>query len=83
MTLRYSFWGIDVENMGKKEINALFRSHDESHLFPINGRFNATDRAIRKLQKLKREGNFVADKGFEYATQLDHMISEIVNSNCN
>ena len=75
----YSFWGINVEKMNKKEINALFRSHDESHLFPINGRFNAIERAIRKLQKLNREGNSVAVGGFEYATQLDHMISEIVN----
>ena len=79
MNQQFSFWGISVEDMSKKEINALFRSHDESHLFPINGRFNVTKRAIRKLQKLSREGNFVADGGFEYATQLDHMISEIVN----
>lgn len=59
-------------------INALFRRQDESHLFPIRGRFNATERAIRRLQRLAREGAVIAP-GLEYALALDAEISAIVN----
>lgn len=59
-------------------INALFRRQDESHLFPIRGRFNATERAIRRLQRLAREGA-VIEPGLEYALALEAEISAIVN----
>lgn len=59
-------------------INALFRRQDESHLFPIRGRFNATERAIRRLRRLAREG-LVIEPGLEYALALDAEISAIVN----
>lgn len=59
-------------------INALFRRQDESHLFPIRGRFNATERAIRRLRRLAREGA-VIEPGLEYALALDAEISAIVN----
>ena len=44
-----------VQDMSIRQINALFRARDESHLFPVNNRFNATERAIRRLQRLRRE----------------------------
>ena len=56
-------------------INRLFRRQDESHLWPIRNRFNATERAIRRL---RREGYDGA--GLEYAYALDSEISRIVNS---
>jgi hypothetical protein len=59
-------------------INRLFRKMDESHLYPINGRFNATDAAIRRLQRLQRDGLVIED-GLEYALALDAEISRIVN----
>jgi nitroreductase len=59
-------------------INALFRRQDESHLFPIRGRFNATERAIRRLRRLAREG-LVLVPGLEYALALDAEISALVN----
>ena len=59
-------------------INALFRRQDESHLYPIRGRFDATERAIRRLRRLAREG-LALEPGLEYALALDAEISAIVN----
>lgn len=60
------------------EINRLFRRQDESHLWPINGRFDATERAIRRLRRLAREGACI-EPGLEYALALDAELSAIVN----
>ena len=59
-------------------MNRLFRRQDESHLFPIRGRFNATERAIRRIRDARRDG-LVIDDGLEYAYALDAEISRIVN----
>lgn len=61
-----------------KEINRLFRAQDESHLFPINNRFNATERAIRKAREFQRHSGAVY--GLEYALLLEDMLSDIVNN---
>lgn len=61
-----------------KAINKLFREQDESHLFPIRGRFNVTERAIRKAREYMRESDAVY--GYEYALLLDGIISDIVNN---
>jgi len=59
-------------------INRLFRRQDESHLWPINGRFDATERAIRRVRRLARDGACI-EPGLEYALALDSEISAIVN----
>ena len=67
--MAYLFYNKDVTDMSIREINKLFREHDESHLFPICGEFNATERAIRRLRKfLRRHGS---SGGIEYACMLD------------
>ena len=33
-----------------RAINTLYRAQDESHLWPVRGRFNVTERAIRKAR---------------------------------
>lgn len=74
------YFGEDVTNMTVRQINELFRRHDESHLFPINGDFNVTERAIRRLRKyMKTNGSF---DGADYAYALDQEISNIVNMEC-
>ncbi len=60
------------------EINRLFRRQDESHLWPINGRFDATERAIRRVRRLARDGACI-EPGLEYALALDAELSAIVN----
>lgn len=65
--------------MSVREINKYFREHDESHKWPICGRFNATERAIRKLRKLRHDGMDV-NPGLEYFLSLDRIIGEIVNA---
>ena len=59
-------------------INRAFRAADESHLWPINGRFDATERAIRRVQRYMREtGEDLA--GLAYALLLDDELSRVVN----
>ena len=58
-----------------RQINAYFRSIDESHLWPVCNRFYVTERAIRRLQKTG-----LYNGGLEYFLALDSEISGIVNS---
>lgn len=68
----------EIDEMSIRQINAYFRKNDDSHLFPIFGRFNATERAIRRIRKRRREGLCVYP-GLEYYLTLEREISEIVN----
>jgi len=61
-----------------RAINRLFRAQDESDLYPILGRFNATERAIRRARKFNQESEPVY--GLEYCYLLDSILSEIVNN---
>lgn len=60
-----------------RAINKMFRDQDESHLWPINNRFNATERAIRHARAFMRDAGPMA--GYEYAAFLDADLSRIVN----
>lgn len=60
-----------------KAINKLFREQDQSNLYPINNRFNVTDRAIRQAGNFQRANGGVY--GLEYAYMIDGLISAIVN----
>ena len=71
------FYGVDVTDMNIRQINALFRKHDESHLWPVCGRFNVTEKAIRHLRKVMQCNGSTG--GFEYALMLDGEIGRIVN----
>ena len=60
-------------------INRSFRAADDSHLWPVNGRFDATERAIRAVQRFMREGGYDLT-GLEYALALDAELSRVVNA---
>lgn len=60
-------------------INAVCRRADESDLYPIDGRFNATERAIRKAREIRRDTGD-CDGGLAYVLLLDGLVSDIVNS---
>ena len=68
----------NVTEMSVRQINALFRRHDDSRLWPVCGRFNATERAIRRIRRLRRQGMEVY-LGLEYYLALKREISEIIN----
>jgi len=72
--MRSSPWN----SMTKRQINARFRQSDTSHLWPISGRFNVTERAIRKVRKWQRDSGVFLE-GVEYAYFLEREISDIVN----
>lgn len=59
-------------------INSEYRRADESHLYPILGRFNVTDRAIRHVRAFMRDYGSLS--ALEYAYALDAEIGRIVNS---
>ena len=70
------FYNTETDNLTRRQINALFRKHDDSHLWPICGKFNATERAIRHARKFERDGGEIDD----YASFIDLELSIIVNS---
>ena len=65
-----------IENGSIRVINAYFRANDESHKWPICNKFDATERAIRRLRKM---GGNPPNGGLEYFLALDSEISRIVN----
>ena len=67
-----------VNEMSRRAINKMFLNNDESHLWPINGKFNATEHAIRRVNRMERYNG--ALYGYEYAMAIDEEISKIVNS---
>jgi len=62
-----------IENGSIRVINAYFRANDDSHKWPICNKFDATERAIRRLR-----GQYLIG-GLEYFMALDSEISRIVN----
>lgn len=64
----------NVNEMSIRQINAYFRENDESNKWPVCGRFNVTERAIRNVRKQGLNG------GLEYYLALEAEIGRIVNS---
>jgi hypothetical protein len=69
----------DVSTRSIRAINKIFRERDESNLFPINGAFNATERAIRWYSRVYFQANGPCSN-LEYILGLESKISEYVNS---
>lgn len=67
-----------MDGMSKREIRKIFRENDESAKWPVCGRFNVTERAIRRVARMEREGGRLSS--LEYAYALDRTISAIVNA---
>lgn len=61
-----------------RAINRAYRAQDESRLYPINGKFNATNRAINRVRRLARHNG--AMYGLEYCLVLENALNAIVNS---
>ena len=60
-------------------VNKEFRLKDESHLWPIMGKFNVTEKAIRYLRDFRRDSGIECEDAYEYSAILEMYISEIVN----
>jgi hypothetical protein len=60
-------------------INRLYRAQDESHLYPIRNRFDATERAIKRARQIMADCGAPCE-GLEYALTIDSALSLIVNS---
>ena len=71
----------DVEHLDGlaelKAINKAYRAQDESHLWPISSKFNATDRAIRQARVFHNANGYTG--GLEYCYMLDGLLTDIVN----
>lgn len=57
-----------------RAINKIYRSMDDSHLWPIKGKFNATERAIRQVRN-----NSDPLYGLEYCYAIESELTIIVN----
>jgi hypothetical protein len=68
----------EVQGMSKRAINKHFRTTDESNLWPICGKFNATERAIRRVRRFQSQTGTPIE-GLEYWLALESEISAIVN----
>lgn len=73
---------IDNPRSNRAAINRLFRDQDDSHLWPIRGRFSVTERAIKHAQWFNRETGLDM-AGLEYALFLEEEGSRIVNDERN
>jgi len=62
----------------RRDVNRLFLAQDDSKLWPICGKFNATKRAINRIRRLEREG-LVLDDLLAYALTIEQITSDIVN----
>jgi spore germination protein YaaH len=62
-------------------INHMFRAQDDSNKWPISGKFNVTERAIRHANKFERDSDVMSP--FEYALFLEQDMSTIVNDSKN
>jgi len=71
----------EIESKSIRQINKYFRSIDESNKFPIRGKFNVTERAIRRVRKIK--GELGVSGGLSYYLTLENEISNIVNDSRN
>lgn len=67
-----------INELSIRQINAIFRKKDDSHLWPICGRFNVTERAIRRIRKARRMGLEI-NGGLEYWLALENEMRDIVN----
>jgi hypothetical protein len=63
----------------RRDVNRMFLAQDDSGLWPICGKFNATKRAINRVRRLEREG-LVLDDLLAYALTIEQIISDIVNN---
>lgn len=64
-----------------RAINKLYRAQDNSYLWPINNRFNVTERAIRQSRKFQQMSDAIY--GLEYCYHLETLISQIINDERN
>jgi hypothetical protein len=71
-----------INEMSIREINRYFRNEDESDKWPICGKFNVTERAIRRVREYRRQGMEI-NEGLEYYLALESEISDIVNNEKN
>ena len=71
-------WNIMTPYELKRAINKHFRTTDESNLWPICGKFNATKRAIRRVRRFQAQTGTPIE-GLEYWLALESELSNIVN----
>jgi uncharacterized protein (DUF1684 family) len=65
-----------------REVNKRLRKQDTSTAWPINGRFNVTERAIRRVRRLRQAGLAFYDM-YQYWRAVDDERKVIVNDSRN
>ena len=71
----------DIADGSRQIINKMYREQDESNMWPISNKFNATERAIRTACRFEKDAGEMSP--LEYAYFLDAELSRIVNNERN
>ena len=73
---------IDSTEKNRAAIRKLYHAQDDSHLWPIRGRFNVTTRASKNVGRFMNETGYDLS-GLEYCLALEGEMSRIVNDEKN
>ena len=68
----------ELTNKERRRVNKQFRDKDDSHLWPVNGKFSVAERAISRARRLEKQG-LVFDCVYSYEEFLNQEASKIVN----
>lgn len=74
---------IDDTEKNRAAIRKLYHAQDESHLWPIRGKFNVTTRAAKRVSYYLIRGAGYDLAGLEYCLTLEDEMSRIVNDEKN
>lgn len=67
----------------RRAIRKLYHKQDESHLWPIRGKFNVTTRAAKRVSYYLMQGAGYDLAGLEYCLSLEDEMGRIVNNENN
>ena len=73
---------INDTEKNRRAILELYHKQDDSHLWPIQGKFNITTRAAKRVGRFINEAGYDL-AGLEYCLALEDEMSRIVNDEKN
>ena len=74
---------ISDNEKNRQAIRKIYHKQDDSHLWPIRGKFNVTTRAAKRVSYYLIQGAGYDLAGLEYCYALENEISRIVNDENN
>lgn len=75
-------WNYEAKNFDRmvQYVNNEYRLQDKSHLWPVRGEYNATNRAIERVRTWRSAEDYAKLSALEYCLAIDNAISDIIGS---